>query len=369
MSVSSISSPISQEPPPPPKKAPLWKRLLLVAGWISAIAFPIFSSQIFTPSFPCKELSSPSLPPSPSYLITQTELNALGLPLWAEPSIPPERPIEKHNATQWIESHCGNRAREVARQVLCNIQSISHPHFVKQLTKSVEDFNYYLKKDPNYVALVNNLGKSGQWVTSLALPYLKHLPLAVATLHNLEEVLLQILIEKKITIRQVAIFEDASFSGAEMQYLIFTAEGALWSRARDGNFTIYAVVPYHVNPKNIFLDKRIETSGKVKIMSHKKLKPLIRKIPPPLKKEFKQMFPHHNNKPLVYFAHHTPDKISQLASILESGELGEDISTKEEQLWDWLFGKSCETRKSFKTSFLPPASPPYSYLSKLPKRV
>lgn len=310
--------------------------------------------------FPCP-------PPSPNF--SPEKLRALNdtwtIKLILDPLRGEDRLLIREKAVEWAESHCGKRARKLAYWVLNHIKYVSVEEFEHQLAETVGDFNEQLKKDPKYIAIIISPQKSSAWVAAMALPYLDHPPVDIIIVDDLLDAL-----KKYRDVRQVAIFDDGTYSGIQMQYQIHMAytEGA---ERFKGNFKVHVVIPYHVDTNRLFLQKDVQQSGNIKVATYERLVPVKELLPEEDHALFTEMFRDDKQKmnpvlkrPLVYFSHMTPDNLSTLDA-LRSGASGQDISTSWEAFEDLILTtRSCAARARFeKTPFLPPADPPYKHQS------
>lgn len=265
----------------------------------------------------------------------------------------PPRPTQSYAinqtaANEYVENQCGETARTIARTLVENIRYIPQEEFEIQLRKSVDSFNKIIQslpsEDREYVivvpSLIENGKKSNHWVTDLALPLLTPPPRALIQTSCLDDF---------PTIKRVALFDDAIYSGLQMG-------GYVVDLARAFGKTVHLVVPFITEHGK----KYILSIAEAEFADHHKIAVIEEILPESLHAKVEQMYMHTHKpiqKAITYFGHKRADGISVLSDFL-NGKKTNEITTEEEEQNDRSLGKNC--KKQFSSVQLVPYPPrPY----------
>jgi hypothetical protein len=126
--------------------------------------------------------------------------------------------------------------------LLNNIDLITFEELMNGLKICCSTLNNLIKDQPYAIGFARN--KSQQWLAELALPYLNHAPISqfsVAT-DSLLDKSSQDLLDKDVS--NFVIFDDASYSGNQINNTIRAFEQALTDKHMDQPCHLYLVVPF-----------------------------------------------------------------------------------------------------------------------------
>lgn len=217
----------------------------------------IYLAQLFKSSFYRDRSLAPSASelPKPATLnfnigTKQELLDHRKLPLEVTAERPTqEYPIDKTRAQEWINA-CEGEYKTLAEKLVANIQHITFSDLQRELTACVAIFNESIAKEPSEYAVGLTVGKSLQWVTSLAVEHLAQLPNAYfplgrggSTLAGYEGknnfVDTTELTVSKVNEKVLAIFDDCSFTGTQLLGFLSQINNQLKERK-----VMYVVIPF-----------------------------------------------------------------------------------------------------------------------------
>lgn len=331
----------------------LWTAITAIAG----LALGMLSRSIINPPL---DHWCPSHPPALKTLcpisefsnISQSDIDQLNWsqPLLVDPPRPSSRAIDCSTAEEWVGSHVGLQGQVLARELIKNIDHITQNQFEEALRCTTAEFNHHLKEagDTNYIVWgPGGITKSELWVASLALKHLKFLP---------EDVVAgELSLNKYPTVRQIAIFDDAAYSGQQMGESISIAMKVLKKNFPDGNFKVHVVLPY-ISEYGITKVSGIpyEFKDNLKLYHSQIFTPIQDLLPGIIAENFYAAYhprtdgPPPSTKSLVMFDHKIPDATSNFVYPIKYGNVGYDIRSDLEKMMDNLMGQTypCEGDRS-----------------------
>lgn len=174
----------------------------------------------------------------------QEQLTKNRIPLQVCPRRPSRSyPMNKENAERYVREECSVADSVTIVKVIDSIQHISMEVFDIALTRCVKTLNRELGNQPYSIGIV--CGKSNQWVASLALKDLSHLPSSWFSLGGASQGTIGLddvprIPQNIATIKEkcVVLFDDVSYSGSQL------ANNVECVLKEHPSKHVYVVVPY-----------------------------------------------------------------------------------------------------------------------------
>lgn len=249
-----------------------------------------------------------------------------------------EYPLDPLQAKEWVQRH-PPEFQATASEVAKAVHYISFDRFIKNLRRTVEDFNRYLlslpKDNRGYVLLIssaNGVGfakKSGAWVASIALPHLKVLPLAIVTDNGTDDHKL-----KTIPCDKVLVIDDASYSGTQLGEMVGCFQLHMNAMGLKNKYQIHIAVAFMTKGAYEKLELVQEVYQiTLKVHQHCLLPSLHHQLTEraiEVLEELRSIDTKQPSKTLTYFAHKVPDHVSSLQAVADGTTL----------VWSLDFGRA-----------------------------
>ncbi|MBS0624536.1 MAG: hypothetical protein JSS32_00625 [Verrucomicrobia bacterium] len=233
-------------------------------------------------------------------------------PIYYRPRLPPplpqSHPLQPRGVEGWINGHCFFQ-RPMARKIMKMVRHIPYGEFKTALLSTVRHFNSKIEglppNDRDYIAIARNY-KSNGWVTDLVLPHLTHLPTAIVNWDSSVKYF-----RKTHNVKRVVLFDDATYSGSQLSYMISTLVDLKMDFSPDPAFKIYAAVPFMTNPERVVHDS---IRPYVEIMEHVHLQTVGEAFSEAecrvLESQYDLSQESRGSMGLTYFDHKVPDYLS-----------------------------------------------------------
>ena len=192
----------------------------------------------------------------------QNILNQRKVPLRVNPAIPiKEYSVDMKRASEWIEA-CDGDSKNLAKKLLQNIQHITFKQLEDNLRICVQKLNRHLNESHvKEYSIGLSIGKSQQWVASLAIENLDVLPSSHFTLGDQGTVITASyhgpnnfvpkseLTASKVKEKAMVIFDDSSYSGTQLAGNLHAIDRALKDKKK-----MYVIVPFLSTRAKEFLE-------------------------------------------------------------------------------------------------------------------